>query len=113
MPDRPEVPTTWGNFDHPTELHNMARLLGEAINDTLRGRSNAVTTLTLTAAAATTTLTYRLIHPGSRFILTPTTANAAGALATTYFATPGNGSVVVNHANNAQTDRTFNVAILG
>ena len=113
MADRPEVPITWGDFDHKGEILEMARKLGDAINDIFRGRSNAITTLTLAASSTTTTLTYRHIHPGSRFVLTPTTANGAAALTNVYFSTPGNGSVVVNHSNNAQTDRTFNVALLG
>jgi len=97
------------------------RKLAKAINGLLSGRLNAVTTLTLTAGAASTTITDDRITPNSFIGLMPTTANAATALSTTYIPTAtkisangtGVGSAVVQHANNAQTDRTFVVLIIG
>ena len=84
-----------------------------AVNQILKGKLNNIGTVTLTANAATTTLTDTRIGTGSIIVLQPTTANAAGALATTYFNSPGDGTIVINHANNAQTDKTFNYAVLG
>jgi hypothetical protein len=71
------------------------------------------TTVTLTANASSTTLTDARIRYDSPIILVPTTANAAGALATTYISESSrvNGSAVITHANNAQSDKTFRVLI--
>ena len=82
------------------------------------GRSNATGTVTLTANAATTTVTPTQtgsIAAGSTPILTATTANAAAEVGngTIYVSTVANGSFTLTHANNAQVDRTFRYAILG
>ena len=67
--------------------------------------------LTLTANAASTTLTHPMIRFNAPVGLMPTTANAAAEIAagTMYVSETGriNGSLVVTHANNAQADRTF------
>lgn len=81
------------------------------MNETRRGRTNNGGEVTLTANAATTTLSDDLITKNSGIFLQPTTANAAAALATTYFDAPTTGSVVINHANNAQVDRTFKYGV--
>ena len=89
---------------------------GEArrtVNKVLQGKTNNFGSVTLTANAASTTLTDIRIGINSVILLQPTTANAAAALATTYFGTPGDGTVVINHANNAQADRSFILAIVG
>lgn len=85
----------------------------QAINQLIQGRSNAVSEVTLTAGATTTTVTGENINENSRPFLFPKTANAAAALATTYAVTTSAGVVTVTHANNAQTDRTFHVLIIG
>ncbi len=81
------------------------------------GRSNAVGTVTLTANAATTTVTTGNCAVGSTILLMPTTANASAeqGAGTIYIATATilNGSFVITHANNAQTDRIFRYAIVG
>jgi hypothetical protein len=46
-------------------------------------------------------------------LLSPTTANAAAALATTYVSAVTQGSFTLTHANNAQTDKTFGYVALG
>ena len=89
------------------------RQMAIAINNLLIGKSNNTAMLTLTANAATTTLTDSRIGANSTILLMATTANAAGALATTYFDTFADGSCVVHHANNAQADKTFNYAVVG
>lgn len=67
--------------------------------------------LTLTAGAASTTLTHPMIRFNAPILLQPTTANAAAEIgAGTIFlpeASRNNGSAVFTHANNGQTDRTF------
>lgn len=84
-----------------------------ALNAILTGRSNAVGTVTLTASVTTTTITDPRISADSAIVLAPTTANAAGAIATTYQGTTANGSCVINHANAASTDRTFKYVVIG
>lgn len=105
----PGVPSYTGNV--PTWIQKVSTFL----NNMLRGKLNCITTLTLTANAASTTLTDSRISHQSVIALTPTTANAAAALATTYQVDTGRvaGSRVFTHANNAQTDRTFDVTIVG
>lgn len=92
--------------------------LGQArdvINNIMRGKLNCTGTVTLAAGAATTTLSDALIGGSSVVLLQPTTANAAAELGngTLYFDVPGAGSVVINHANSAQTDRTFTYVVIG
>ncbi len=81
------------------------------------GRSNAVGTVTLTANVATTTVTDANCAVASSIHLMPTTANASAeqGAGTIYIATATilNGSFVITHANNAQTDRIFRYAIVG
>jgi hypothetical protein len=86
-----------------------------AIQQLAAGRSNAFGTVTLAVGAASTTVTNKNCAAGTVPILTPATANAAAAQATTYvpIASVGNGSFVIQHANNAQADRTFLYALHG
>ena len=103
----PSVFPTWANG-----LAACAR----AVNRLINGEMNVTGTVTLTASAATTTVTDRRCGLNSRVSLDQaTTANAAGAIATTYIdpAEYGVGSFKIRHANNAQTDRTFRYTILG
>lgn len=81
------------------------------LNETRRGKLNNGGEVTLTANAATTTLLDDLISTNSGIFLQPTTANAAGALATTYFDAPTQGSIVIHHANTATVDRTFKYGV--
>ena len=97
--------------DHPDEkIHR--RQLAVAINTNDDGKHG---TVTLTANAASTTITDARISYRSPVVLIPVTANAAAAVATTYYANTSrvNGSLVLTHANNAQTDRTFQYAVMG
>lgn len=103
----PGVPT----FDEDEERHRRA--MAVVINNLLAGKQNVVGSLTLTAGAATTTLTDSRIGANSVVLLMAKTANAAAALTNVYFTGFGNGSCTVNHANNAQVDRTFGYAVIG
>ncbi len=109
--NRPPVPQ-----QHPDEGAHR-RLLAEAVNLLLRGKSNNVFDVTLADSAATTTVTNNLITVGSVLHFMPTTANAAAeqGAGTMYVSSTGrlNGSTVITHANNAQTDRTFKVSVVG
>jgi len=93
------------------------RKLAIAVNSLLQGKLNAVISLTLTANAASTTITDARLTPNSFLWFMPQTANAAAEIGngTMYVAssTLTNRSAVVTHANNAQTDRSFRVLIIG
>lgn len=101
------VPTRWS--DERDHRERTAR----AVNQILQGKTNNFGSVTLTANDTTTTLTDIRIGVNSVILLQPTTANAAGALATTYPGTPGDGTVTINHANAATVDRTFKYVITG
>jgi hypothetical protein len=85
-----------------------------ALNEVIRGRTNAVDTKTLTAGAASTVVTDSRVTQYSRIFLFPTTANAAAELGngTCYVSSVGDGTYTITHANNAQVDRTFFVLIM-
>lgn len=84
-----------------------------ALDQLAQGRSNAVGSCTLTANAASTVVAAINCGAGSMVFLMPKTANAAGALATTYIATVAAGSFTITHANDANADKTFGYVCLG
>lgn len=100
----------------PDEQEHRRKIAG-TLNRALNGKTNVITTVTLTANAASTTLTDNRITPQSFIGFMPVTANAASELGagTIYvpFSTQLIGSAVINHANNAQSDRNFIVLIIG
>lgn len=89
----------------------------EVLKQIKSGKLECVAELTLTANAASTTITDVRISPQSVIVWHPRTANAAAEMAagTMYItdANIGNGTATVTHANNAQTDRDFRLAIVG
>jgi len=99
------------------DFNDWLRNAAPAINDLMHGHSNNSGTVTLTASVASTTLTDDRLAWSSAVVLVPTTANAAAEIGngTLYISETGrvNGSVVITHANNVQTDRTFRFLIQG
>lgn len=89
------------------------RSIVERINMLLAGKMNAVTTVTLAAGAATTTLTDSRIGGQSIILLSPRTASAAAAMAAVYVSAKAKGSATLTHGNTADVDRTFDVLIIG
>lgn len=87
----------------------------QSIRDLFQGRSNAEGEFTLTAGATSTVVTAVNCGLGSKIFFMPRTANAAGALGTTYIAANGvaRGQFTVTHANTGTTDRIFGYAIRG
>jgi hypothetical protein len=83
------------------------------LNNAMAGKQDVVGELQLVAGSASTILNDPLITRGSCVSLMPLTANAASALSMLYFDPTESGSVVVHHANNGQTDRSFRYAIIG
>lgn len=100
----PEAPAQWTRI--------WAGKVQSMLNVALR-KLNCAADLTLTANAATTTFTDARLSAFSVLTFMPTTANAAAALGGIYVTAMNTGSCTVNHANNAQTDKTFRVAIHG
>jgi len=87
-----------------------------SFNSMLSGKLNCTyPSFTLTANAAQTTLTDFRIGGSSVILFVPKTANAAAEIGngTLILGEPVSGAVNVGHANNAQTDRTFDLVILG
>lgn len=82
------------------------REVSERVNALLRGKLNSVGTITLTESSATTTLTDPNIGLDSGVFLSPLTANAKTE-GHPWIAITAKGSATLNHANNAQTDRTY------
>ena len=91
---------------------SSARNIIDAVNQLIVGRSNAVGTVTLTAGTTSTLIESPTINAGAVCVLSPRTANAAAALATTHTAVIA-GRVTITHANAASTDRTFGFHIVG
>lgn len=79
----------------------------QAIRQLIQGRDDAGGSVTLTANAGTTTVAAPNCAAGSQVYLSPKTAHAAAALATTYVSAVANASFTITHANNAQTDKDF------
>lgn len=97
-------------------LADVARLQQDSarvINSLLLGKSNNVSSVTLTASSATTTVTDPRLTFASYIGLMPTTANAATATANVYVSARGDGTATLTHTNNAQVDRTFLMLIVG
>lgn len=82
-------------------------LLSTTLNEVLKGRANNTGTLTLAAGVTTTVVADNLFQSDMVPLMTPTTSNAATALATTYVSVRANGSFTLTHANTGTTDRTF------
>lgn len=92
------------------------RNIAEVVNNILRGKVNAVLPLTLDANSATTTVLDARISAYSALVLQPVTSNAAAALYDTPYIIPSgqkSGEVVLNHANDANADKTYNLVIIG
>lgn len=104
-------------FKDVGEIAPYLRRMWESLQAMRKGKIECVTSVTLTANAATTTLTDIRLSPQSVVVFDPQTANAATELygGTMYVLTAnrGDGSWVITHTNSAVTTRTFQVAILG
>jgi hypothetical protein len=87
--------------------------INRAIQQIEQGRLNVGGLCTLAPNATSTTVKAVNCGAGSQVQLTPRTANAAAALASTFISAVANGSFNVAHASNAQTDRTFGFACFG
>lgn len=111
MPVRP--------FNHlpPPSSNARERRVLEAVHGLHRGKIECVVEVTLTAGAATTTITDHRISMQTALLLDPLTASAAAELgAGTVYCLAANrskGKAILTHANSAVADRTFRVCLLG
>jgi hypothetical protein len=97
---------------NPDDVEHRRQIV-RAINDILQGKLNATNSITLTANSATTTLTDARISANSYIGFQPTTANGAAALGGLYVSAQQKGSATLTHTNNAQTDKSFKILIIG
>ena len=93
---------------------NQRRIVS-AINRVIEGRTDNFGSVTLEASTARTIVrpSGALISENSVVLLSPRTANAAGALATTYVESVENGGFTLAHASNSQADKTFDYVWIG
>ena len=89
-----------------------------AVNAILNGKINAFGSVTLTANAASTTVTDSRVSVNSAVFLFPQTANAAAEFGNgTVYIKPGDHvnktSFKITHANNANADKTFSWLLIG
>ena len=108
----PNAPVTWASGTL-SDLFEWCRKIAEIVNSVRDGKINATGTVTLTANAATTTLTDTRITPNSKIMFMPTSSNGAAGVTALYVSARTTGSATLTHANNAQTDRTYGYAVLG
>lgn len=92
---------------NPTEKD--LRRVTTSINKIVEGRTDNYGNCTLAANTAQTVVEATFVGSFSTVVLTPTSANAAAEVGagTLYVSAKANGSFTLTHANNAQTDRTF------
>ena len=89
--------------------------LRDVVNNIMRGKINATLDVTLTVSAASTTVNDARIGGNCGIYLMPLSANAAAEIGngTIWWGTAGSQTVTLNHANNAQADRTFRLLLIG
>lgn len=104
VPQVPAAPDSW------------SRIWAERIANVIKqlvARENCAAELTLTALAASTTMTDFRIHPGCVLSFMPLTANAAAAKPFIYVTNIGKGAATINHGISADTDQDYQVSIVG
>ena len=90
-----------------------SRMIAIAVQNILDGKIFATGEVTLTASAATTTLTDKRISPDSVILFMPTTANAAAEMDDLYVSARGEGTATITHPNNANADKAFGYCVIG
>lgn len=91
------------------------REIALVVNSILDGKINATGSVTLTASAASTAVTEDRAGDDSVILFMPTTANAASEQAAggMYVSSRGKQTFTITHANNSQSDRTFEYVVIG
>jgi hypothetical protein len=111
------VPGIGKYFANPLD---WCRKLTDVVNGILQGRTNNYGTVTLTANAATTTITFAQgrLSQNTTFLIFAKTANAAadmGSATSVYESSRSvvNNTLTLTHPNNANADKTFGYALIG
>ena len=83
------------------------------LSDLWRSEADSASSVTLTASSATTVVSDAKVSQQSRIFFFPTTANGAAELGAggMYVSSKGDKTFTITHANNAQTDRTFDYVV--
>lgn len=91
------------------------RAVAFAVNELINGRGNYAGTVTLRTGQTTTVVSRTNANSNAFVFLFPMTANAAGAVATTYVlqANITKSGFTITHANAATVDRTFAYIMVG
>lgn len=91
------------------------RELAEKFNDMLLGHTNNLFEVTLTASTTMTVAISQLLGPESHLTPMPLTANASLEIGagTLHYTAQGTGTITLEHANSAQTDRSFRFKVVG
>jgi hypothetical protein len=94
------------------------RKITDVVNQIMQGRTNNYGEVTLSANAASTTVTLASgrLSTASEIHLTPRSLNASIELAGTAYISSrdvANNQFTITHSNDASTDRTFGYAIIG
>lgn len=97
----------------PTNGTSNPRDIAMAVNAALAGRTNNGGQVALQANATSTIIQDPRIGPQSKLFFMALSANAALAQKDLYVASVGKGEAIIHHSDNAQTDRSFNLLIIG
>lgn len=98
--------------DRVTDPGFISRLV-QMLEQILHGRTRNQAAITLTANVTTTAVNNPAFESHQTVVLSPLTANAAGAIATTYVSARTKGQFTLTHANAATTDRSFEFIFVG
>jgi hypothetical protein len=111
-----------GNISVPekmTDIPAWVRIIAAKLNQVLRGKTNNVTEVTLTASSTTTAVTVAIGVFGDKtaFLFDATTSTAATALGSggMYVSArnPDLGTYTITHPSTADVNKTFKVAYIG
>lgn len=91
----------------------MESALFRILTNTIRGKLDIVNTVTLNTGTASTTISNVRVSSATFIGLTPLTAGAASAGATTYIKSQTNGWFIVAHTNGTTADKTFKYIAIG
>lgn len=110
-----------GNISVPetmTDIPQWVKLIAAKVNQILRGRTNNVGSITLTASSTTTNVTVPIGTFGDRtvFVFMPITSNAADHYNNKFWVSssdPLTGTYTITHQSAPHTDSDFRVAYIG
>ena len=90
----------------------LPQQISNAVNLLIDGKMNAYGSFTLATSTTTTTVSDLRAGPDSVILFTPMTANASGAVSTTFISARSKQSFTITHSNNSQNDRTFTYVVI-